>query len=728
MALRRAPSRLYQMTSVGLRLSVVAGATMSASLLQGSPSVAAPQLFSAEFAPESRPCCYRRAGNGDNTPDDTPLMRGVTAAGSKITFHLLGPNDEILQALGTTTARSSGRFRFQYPHLDDGPVRVQATVREPETLRTRKHLLRFNVDTVPPEKPPGAFAIGPELEQPAPAKIKTDALEVVFTFRPSDEPAAGPMLLFRNGKALRPQWPIRGRSLRVELPENETHVYRMAHVDWAGNMGPLSEPITVTQKISRTAIDTIDVKSLRKSEGLTILRAKPRKPYTLGQLASAAGDFNGDGVDDVAVAARESYVAVVYGAKRKKLADVVDVASLDGRDGMRILSDVEHVAGGGDFNGDGIDDLVLGGGDGHVRVVFGAEGGRKFVTLNEPDKRLGLIVDHPWSSDSFAFVVEGFGQTVAMLGDVNGDGVDDIGIGARGQIYQCCTEDHRRRGLAYVVFGRRDGRFPAMLNVKKLDGKNGFRIDGAAKSDLAGELVAAAGDVNGDGVDDFLVGAPGAKPDGRKAAGTLYVVFGSKKGFPRRLSLGKLDGRDGFAIPGVLPGDRLGRKQWGLASAAGAGDVNGDGVDDIVLTAEGENAARTAFVVFGRKSKKVPPSFNLKALDGSDGFRTRMSSGEVAGVGDVNDDGIDDVMFGGGSEPLSGYLLLGQRKRFPKLVEFDRTDEVAAIRIKGLDSPGTVAAAGDFDSDGRQDVLIGAPKLKDDLPDGGGYVLFGQRW
>jgi hypothetical protein len=710
------------------RAAVIVAAVFGAALAATVPVVAAPQPFSVEFAPESRPCCYHRSGNGDNTPDDTPLMRGVTVAGSELTFDLLGPDDDVILALGSTTAGSDGRFRFQYPQLENGPLRVRATVWEPEAQRRRKHLLSFTVDTVPPATPPDVFALGPKLEQPAPAKTTTDALEVVFTFRPSEEPDAGPTLLFRDGEAVRPQWVIGGRSVRLQLPENETHTYRMAHVDWAGNVGPASKPITVTQKISRTAVDTVDVKSLRRSEGLTILRATPRKPYSLGQLASTAGDFNGDGVDDVAVAARESYVAVVYGDKRKKLADVVDVASLDGRNGMRILSDVEHVAGGGDFNGDGIDDLVLGGGDGHVRVVFGAKGSRKFVTLDEPDKRLGLVVEHRWSSDSFAFVVEGFGQTVAMLGDVNGDGIDDIGIGARGQIYQCCPGDFRRPGLAFVVFGRRDGRFPAVLNVKDLDGKNGFRIDGAAKSDLAGELVAAAGDVNGDGLADFLVGAPGAKPDGRKQAGMLYVVFGSKKGFPRRLALGDLDGRDGFAIPGVLPGDRLGRKQWGLASAAGAGDVNGDGVDDIVLTAEGEDAARTAFVVFGRTSKKVPRRFDLKALDGSNGFRARMSSGEVAGVGDANGDGIDDVMFGGGSEPLSGYLLLGQRKRLPKLVEFDRTDQVSVIRITGLDSPGPVSAAGDLDDDGRDDILLGAPKLKDDLPDGGGYVLFGQDW
>jgi hypothetical protein len=721
-------SRTTSVAGVAARSAVLVAALFGAALVATAPVAAAPQPFSVEFAPESRSCCYHRPGNDDNTPDDTPLMRGVTVAGSELTFDLLGPDDEVILALGSTTAGSDGRFRFQYPQLENGPLRVRATVWEPEAQRRRKYLLSFTVDTVPPATPPGVFALGPKLKQPAPAEVTTDALEVVFTFRPSEEPDAGPLMLFRDGEAVRPQWVIDERSVRVQLPENETHVYRMAHVDWAGNVGPFSKPITVTQEILRTAVDTVDVKSLRRSEGLTILRATPRKPYSLGQLASAAGDFNGDGADDVAIAARESYLAVVYGGQRKNLADVVDVASLDGRNGMRIVSDVEHVAGGGDFNGDGIDDLVLGGGDGHVRVVFGAADSRKLVTLDEPNKRLGLIVEHRWSSDSFAFVVEGFGQTVAMLGDVNGDGVADIGIGARGQIYQCCTEDHRRPGLAFVVFGRRDGRFPAVLNVKNLNGENGFRIDGAAKSDLVGELVAAAGDVNGDGLADFLVGAPGAKPDGRKAAGTLYVVFGSRKAFPRRLALGKLDGRDGFAIPGVLPGDRLGRKQWGLASAAGAGDVNGDGVDDIVLTAEDENAARTAFVVFGHKSKKAPRWFDLKALDGSNGFRARISSGEVAGVGDTNGDGIDDVMFGGGSEPLSGYLLLGQRKRFPKLVEFDRTNEVAAVRITGLDSPSPVSAAGDLDDDGRDDILLGAPKLKDDLPDGGGYVLFGQEW
>src|SRR4028119_924423 len=121
--------------------------------------------------------------------------------------------------------------------------------------------------------------------------------------------------------------------------------------------------------------------------------------------------------------------------------------------------------------------------------------------------------------------------------------------------------------------------FGPTFNLWDLNGSNGFAINGIAASDFSGESVSSAGDVNGDGIDDLIIGARSADPNGIDRAGQSYVVFGSNSGFAAGLNLWDLNGSNGFAINGIVTNHLSGY------SVSSAGDVNGDGIDDLITTA-----------------------------------------------------------------------------------------------------------------------------------------------
>jgi Ca2+-binding RTX toxin-like protein len=288
------------------------------------------------------------------------------------------------------------------------------------------------------------------------------------------------------------------------------------------------------------------------------------------------------------------------------------------------------VSAAGDVNDDGIDDIIIGASSadpngnssaGESYVVFGSTSGfTRSLDLSSLNGANGFIIPGIDSSDNS-------GTSVSASRDVNGDGIDDIIIGAPGQVRPGVI---LRPGESYVVFGSAAG-FAPSLDLSDLNGADGFIINGIDSPDRSGSSVSASRDVNGDGIDDIIIGASSADPNGNFNAGESYVVFGSTSGFTRSLDLSLLNGEAGFIINGIDSFDESG------GSVSRAGDVNGDDIDDIIIGARfaspnGNESAGESYVVYGNASPTIDLNTATLGID----FTTAFTASPVPITANLN--------------------------------------------------------------------------------------------
>lgn len=391
----------------------------------------------------------------------------------------------------------------------------------------------------------------------------------------------------------------------------------------------------------------------------------------------------------------------------------------------------------GDFNGDGIEDFVVGA-DAHSPSALRSAAGAAYVVFGKPGGfTSSLALSSLNGANGFKIIGENqndyAGISVAGAGDFNGDGYDDLIVGA-----------HRAEsglllnvGKAYVIFGGPTAP-AAVLDLATLSTSQGIRLTGVNQSDASGSFVASAGDFNGDGFTDVLIGSHNAAVGANAAAGKAYMVFGSAS--PSHLSLSSLNGANGFRFEGASAVDYAG---W---MATGLGDINGDGLDDIAISAIGADVDSNAdagivYIVFGTKSN-LGASIGPATLNGTNGFRIRggtanQALGFVAAAGgDINGDGFNDILLSttewDSFLPVvtNKYIVHGRQSGFGSTFDISSLDASTGTVLTGLEADfqagRLLAGAGDVNQDGYADFLVGRPTRAGSVNfPGEAYLVYG---
>ena len=469
------------------------------------------------------------------------------------------------------------------------------------------------------------------------------------------------------------------------------------------------------RSVPQETSSVVDLRRFSIKQGFKIYGAEAGERS--GTFVGRAGDPNHDGIADIFVSTDPvsgtitRSVYIIYG-KSGGYNTTVDLANLTEQNGFRIYgARIKPADGVGDFNGDGIDDLIFGAptdapngniAAGSVYIVYGKQGGYSTaIDLSTLNATIGFRIDGNGGQ---------LGYAVSGVGDVNGDGLKDVAFSARYANFNGKSQ----AGFVYVLYGRPGG-YNSTIALNDLDPSAGFRMNGAVAGGHFGAAVHAVGDFNGDDFKDIAVSAP--------FAGSSFIIYGKPGGYNRTLEMDTLSPADGFLIEGAS------------VYCLNSGDFNGDRISDVGLGAEeespgGKENAGSIFILYG-KLGGYNTTIDLKALSPLQGLQVNGGkAGDHAGAavsfGYFNNDQHVDLIIGApytdlscvtdGGTPYdcylggSTYVIYGKQGGYNATIELANFTHFYGPRFNGgfpSNAVGwSVGYVGDINQDGIGDFAF----------------------